>query len=138
MQVWTCGCLYKINVCKYHKYIKPKKCIVHFHNRHLCALDFKLREEMGLGNCITSSGVWISVVLSSLISSKLFGRECPQVSVFEALLASIALLYLTLLKTKGQKDTLAHHVPSLQLWATSLSSCFWATGPEPCLGFNPC
>lgn len=84
---------------------------------------------MGLGNCITSSGVWISVVLSSLISSKLFGRECPQVSVFEALLASIALLYLTLLKTKGQKDTLGHHVPSLQLWAT---------GPEHCLGFNPC
>lgn len=115
MQVWTCGCLYKINVCKYHKYIKQNNYIVHFHNRHLCALDLKLREEMGLGNCITSSGVWISVFLSSLISSKLFGRECPQVS--EALLASTTLLYLTLLKTKDQKDTLGHHFPALQLWA---------------------
>lgn len=74
------------------------------------------------------------MVLSSLISSKLFGRECPQASVFETLFASIALLYLTLLKTKDQKDTLGHPVPSLQLWA--MSSCLWASGPEHCLGSN--
>lgn len=66
-----------------------------------------MREEIGLGNCFASSGVWFSTVLSRLISSELFGKECPWAS------ASPALLYSTLLKTKDEKDASGHHVPSL-------------------------
>lgn len=74
--VWTCGWLYKFNVYKNHKYNKSKNGhrFSSLYNGHLCVLDFKLREEIGIGNCITSSGVWISMLLSSFISSKLLRR----------------------------------------------------------------